>query len=141
MDILFSSPGLYGIIKLYYRHIAPKPGESPGTGEGHTMKNKITVTISGQDYNMVAAEDAAYVRRCAEFGDGQIRQVTSGSRLALADAAVLAAMNMADLYFKEQESSENLRRQIKDALEANKQLENALSESKREIFKLQNGRH
>lgn len=50
-------------------------------------------------------------------------------------------MNMADLYFKEQESSENLRRQIKDSLEANKQLENALSESKREIFKLQNGRH
>ena len=91
------------------------------------MKNKITVTISGQDYNMVAAEDAAYVRRCAEFVDGQIRQVTSGSRLALADAAVLAAMNMADLYFKEQESSENLRRQIKDSLEANKQLENALS--------------
>ena len=42
---------------------------------------------------------------------------------------------------EEQESSENLRRQIKDALEANKQLENALSESKREIFKLQNGRH
>ena len=105
------------------------------------MKNKITVTISGQDYNMVAAEDAAYVRRFAEFVDGQIREVTSGSRLALADAAVLAAMNMADLYFKEQESSENLRRQIKDSLEANKQLENALSESKREIFKLQNGRH
>ena len=72
------------------------------------MKNKITVTISGQDYNMVAAEDAAYVRRCAEFVDGQIRQVTSGSRLALADAAVLAAMNMADLYFKEQESSETV---------------------------------
>ena len=61
------------------------------------MKNKITVTISGQDYNMVAAEDAAYVRRCAEFVDGQIRQVTSGSRLALADAAVLAAMNMTNV--------------------------------------------
>lgn len=43
------------------------------------MKNKITVTISGQDYNMVAAEDAAYVRRCAEFVDGQIRQVTSAA--------------------------------------------------------------
>ena len=62
------------------------------------MKNKITVTISGQDYNMVAAEDAAYVRRCAEFVDSQIRQVTSGSRLALADAAVLAAMNMAAIF-------------------------------------------
>ena len=104
------------------------------------MKNKITVTISGQEYTMVAAEDAAYVRRCAEFVDGQLKQVTAGGRLSLADACVLAAMNMADLYFKEQDSSENLRRQIKDALEANKKLEDQLSESRREIFKLQNGR-
>ena len=101
------------------------------------MKNKITVTISGQDYNMVAAEDAAYVRRCAEFVDGQIRQVTSGSRLALADAAVLAAMNMADLYFKEQDAAENLRRQIKENLEEASRLKMELSEAKREIFKLQ----
>ena len=91
------------------------------------MKNKITVTISGQEYTMVAAEDAAYVRRCAEFVDGQLKQVTAGGRLSLADACVLAAMNMADLYFKEQDSSENLRRQIKDALETNKKLEDQLS--------------
>lgn len=89
---------------------------------------------------MVAAEDAAYVRRCAEFVDGQLKQVTAGGRLSLADACVLAAMNMTDLYFKEQDSSENLRRQIKDALETNKKLEDQLSESRREIFKLQNGR-
>ena len=89
---------------------------------------------------MVAAEDAAYVRRCAEFVDGQLKQVTAGGRLSRADACVLAAMNMADLYFKEQDSSENLRRQIKDALETNKKLEDQLSESRREIFKLQNGR-
>ena len=101
------------------------------------MKNKITVTIAGQDYNMVAAEDAAYVRRCAEFVDGQIKQVTSGSRLALADAAVLASMNMADLYFKEQDAAENLRRQIKENLEEANRLKMELSEAKREIFKLQ----
>ena len=101
------------------------------------MKNKITVTISGQEYTMVAAEDAAYVRRCAEFVDGQLKQVTAGGRLSLADACVLAAMNMADLYFKEQDSSENLRRQIKENLEEASRLKMELSEAKREIFKLQ----
>ena len=56
------------------------------------------------------------------------------------DAAVLTAINIADDRFKEQEASENLRRQIKDLLEENARLKNELSESKREIFKLQQKR-
>ncbi|MBR4098636.1 MAG: cell division protein ZapA [Clostridium sp.] len=104
------------------------------------MKNKITVSIAGQEYTMLAAEDDAYVRRCASHVDAQVRDVMDGGRLSLADAAVLAAMNVADQYFKEQESSENLRRQIKEALEASQKLEAELSECKREIFRLQNKR-
>ena len=50
---------------------------------------------------------------------------------------VLAAMNIADQFFKEQEASENLRRQIKDGLDENAGLKMELSEAKREIFKLQ----
>ena len=52
------------------------------------------------------------------------------------DAAVLAAMNVADLYLKEQEASENLRRQVKENLEEANRLKLELSEAKREIFKL-----
>ena len=73
------------------------------------MKNKVVVTISGRDYTMVAVEDEAYVRRCASHVDAQLREINS-SRLSQADAAVLAAMNIADQYFKEQEAAENLRR-------------------------------
>ena len=101
------------------------------------MKNKVVVTISGRDYTMVAVEDEAYVRRCAAHVDAQRREV-SNSRLSQADAAVLAAMNIADQYFKEQEAAENLRRQIKDNLEEANRLKMELSEAKREIFKLQN---
>ena len=60
MDILFSSPGLYGIIKLYYRHIAPKPGESPGTGEGHTMKKRNRVLA----LTVAAAMSASLLAGC-----------------------------------------------------------------------------
>jgi cell division protein ZapA len=45
---------------------------------------------------------------------------------------------MADLYFKEQETAENLRKQLKEGLEEASRLKMELSESKREIFKLQN---
>lgn len=100
------------------------------------MKNTIKVTIDGRDYNMVAVEDEAYVRRCAELVDQQIKEVSAGGRLSQADAAVLAAMNVADLLLKEQEASENLRRQVKENLEEANALKMELSEAKREIFKL-----
>ena len=48
----------------------------------------------------------------------------------------LAAMNIADLLMKEQETSENLRRQVKENLEEANTLKLELSEAKREIFKL-----
>lgn len=102
------------------------------------MKNKVTVSIAGQEYTMVAAEDESYVRKVAAHVDGQVREVMDQGRLSMADSAVLAAMNIADQYFREQAASENLRRQIKEGLEESARLKNELSECKREIFKLQN---
>ena len=101
------------------------------------MKNKVVVTIADRDYTMVAVEDENYVRKCAAHVDQQLREIAN-SRISQADAAVLAAMNIADQYFREQDAAENLRRQIKDNLEEDNQLKMELSEAKREIFKLQN---
>ena len=100
------------------------------------MKNKVVVTIAGQEYTMVAVEDEAYVRKCADYVDSQLRDIMS-NKLPKETAAVLAAMHMADLYFKEQDAAENLRRQIKENLEEASRLKMELSEAKREIFKLQ----
>ena len=66
------------------------------------MKNKITVSIAGQEYTMVAEEGEEYVKRCAALVDSQVRDVMNGARLGRSDAAVLAAMNIADQFFKEQ---------------------------------------
>ena len=62
------------------------------------MKNKITVSIAGQEYTMVAAEGEDYVRRVAAHVDSQMREVLSQGRLSQADGAVLAAMNIADQF-------------------------------------------
>ncbi|MCI8870134.1 MAG: cell division protein ZapA [Lawsonibacter sp.] len=102
------------------------------------MKNRVAVTIAGQEYTLLAPEEESYVRKVAAYVDAQIQEVTGQGRLSQADAAVLAAVNVGDQYFREQEAAENLRRQLKEELEASARLKNELSECKREIFKLQN---
>ena len=102
------------------------------------MRNHITVTIADQEYNVVAAEDESYVRKVAAHVDSKVREVLENGRISAANAAILAALNIADEYYKEQETSENLRRQLKEYLEEGTKLKMELSEAKREIFKLQN---
>ena len=78
------------------------------------MKNKVVVTIAGQEYTMVAVEDEAYVRKCADYVDSQLRDIMSNKL-----------------------PKENLRRQLKEYLEEATKMKLELSEAKREIFKLQ----
>ena len=102
------------------------------------MQNKVTVTINDQAYTLVASEDTAYVTKVAALVDAKMREVLQSGKISSADAAVLAALNVADDYYKAQETAENLRKQIKDSLEENKALNLELSKAKQEIFKLQN---
>ena len=102
------------------------------------MKNRVSVTIAGQEYTLVGSEDAAYTQKVAGHVDARIQEVLEGAHVSLVDGAVLAAVNIADEYFKEVEASENLRRQLKEYLEEATKLKLELSEAKREIFRLQN---
>lgn len=49
--------------------------------------------------------------------DKSIAETKQNTRLSSVDGAVLAALNIADMYFKAQRSSENLRAQIKSYAE------------------------
>ena len=104
------------------------------------MKNKVIVSIAGQEYTLVGTEDESYVRQIAAHVDDQVRLVADAGRMSMVDSAILAAVNIADQYFKEQSSCENLRRQLKEALEESARQKMELSDAKREIFKLQSKR-
>ena len=54
------------------------------------MKNRVTVTIAGQKYTLIADQDAAAVEKIAAHVDGRIREVMDGSNLSLADSTILA---------------------------------------------------
>lgn len=101
------------------------------------MQNRVTVTVGGQNYVLLAAEGEDYVRQVAAYVNEKLSQTASAGDLARVDCAVLTALNIADERFKEQAAGENLRRQIKELLEESSKLKMELSEAKREIFKLQ----
>ena len=76
------------------------------------MENRITVSICGTEYTLMAEESPAYMQK-------------------------VAAMNIADEMLKQQGSTENLRAQLKGYLDEASRAKNELSECKREIFRLQ----
>ena len=102
------------------------------------MANRVTVTIDGQQYHLVAGESADYMEKVAGHVDAKIREVRQEGQISSIDAAILAALNISDELFRCRETGENLRMQIKEGLEENRKLNDQLSEAKREIFKLQN---
>lgn len=102
------------------------------------MSNRVAVIIDGREYNILAAEEAEYVKKVAALVDQHIKTVIDSTRVSSVDGATLAAMNIADQYYRETEASENLRRQLKEYLEEGAKQKLEISELKREIFKLQN---
>lgn len=104
------------------------------------MQNRVTVTVGGLQYTLLAVEDENYVHRVAAYVNEKMKETARAGGVSQMDCAVLTAINIGDERFKEQEASENLRRQLKELLEENAKLKSELSESKREIFKLQQKR-
>ena len=104
------------------------------------MQNRVTVTVGGLKYTLLTTEGEDYVHRIADYVNGKLKGTAAQTGISQMDSAVLTAINIADDRFKEQEASENLRRQIKELLEENSKLKQELSEAKREIFKLQQKR-
>ena len=101
------------------------------------MENRVSVTICGQDYTLVAEETATYMQKVGAYVDQKMSDVLSGSKAGRTDAAVLTAINIADELFKAQAASEALRGQIKQYLDEAGKAQSEVSELKREIFRMQ----
>lgn len=93
------------------------------------MANRVTIYIHNQRYHFLAEEDAGYLQQCADIVNKEMDEAMSGTTISLTDGAVLAAMNLADKYCKERAVSDNLRAQLKQALDENARL--AREEAKR----------
>ena len=101
------------------------------------MANRVTMSICGTEYILVAEEDAAYMEKIGNMVDAEMQKLMDSAHMSRDAAAVLAAVNLADQLTKAQEGAENLRRQVKECVDEATKLKLELSEAKREIFKLQ----
>lgn len=101
------------------------------------MANRITVSICGEDYTLVAEESTAYMEQVAALVDKKMKEVIAGVKVGRNDAAVLAAVNLADELLKNEQSAENLRRQVKGYLDEAAQAKSEVSDLKRQLFRAQ----
>jgi len=101
------------------------------------MANRVTMGICGQDYTLVADENASYMEKVGAMVDKKMRELMDTAHVSRSDAAVLAAINLADELLKNQEASENLRRQLKTDLDEATAAKNEASDLKRQLFKYQ----
>jgi len=100
------------------------------------MNNRLTVTIAGQEFTLLSDNDEQYILKIAEYIDGKVNEVMQGTRCSVVNAAVLSCVNIADDYFRALDSSENLRRQLKEYIEDSTKAKNELAEARREITRL-----
>ena len=104
------------------------------------MANRITVSICGDEYTFVAEESTAYMEQVAALVDKKMKEVIAGVKVGRNDAAVLAAVNLADELLKNEQSAENLRRQVKSYLDEAAQAKSEVSDLKRQLFRAQQGK-
>jgi|GEM_PF-713350 len=100
------------------------------------MKNKTTVTIFDMDFTLVGEESAEYAERVAAHVDAKIRAVSDGSGLSTVASAILAAVNITDELFRNADSTEHLRSQLKDYFDELSRLKDENYDLKRELSKL-----
>ena len=101
------------------------------------MANRVTMGICGQDYTLVPDQNASYMEKVGAMVDKKMRELMDTAHVSRSDAAVLAAINLADELLKNQEASENLRRQLKTYLDEATAAKNEASDLKRQLFKYQ----
>ena len=103
------------------------------------MKTRVNVTICDMEYALIAEGSEEYIRKTAAYVEKKIREVQDSSGRSIANAAVLAGLNLADEKFNCERMAENLREQIKDIFEENSKLKDEIAELKRELTKVKQG--
>ncbi len=100
------------------------------------MNYKVKVTIDGRGYTLSTENNDGYIETVAEYVDSQISQIEAALHTSAVDSATMAAMNIADSYFHEREATQNIQRQLKEALDERAKLNREISDLKMEIFRL-----
>lgn len=101
------------------------------------MANRVVMRICGEELTFTAEESTDYMQKVGAYVGEQMQDILSSSKVGRSNAAILAAVNIADELFKTREADEQLRAQIKGYLDETSQAKAEISELKREVLRLQ----
>lgn len=98
---------------------------------------KIQLVIGGEYYKISTDDDLEYVSELGRELDGKISDILKGnSRASITQAAVLTALEYADLYKKSEALGENMRNQIQDFMDDAARARADAEVSRREVERL-----
>ena len=79
------------------------------------MKNQVRVEILGREYTIRSDEGEERVKKIAEYVDEKLKKISESTRTTSAlNAAILAAMDIANEYFEAQEGRMILHQRVEE---------------------------
>ena len=90
-----------------------------------TSGTAYSLRIAGRDYTITSTDSPEHVRRAAVYADRRISETASGGFVNRENAAVIAALNMADELLTAQDDNTRLRRELMLARQELQQIKNA----------------
>ena len=102
------------------------------------MANRVTMSICGTEYILVAEEDAAYMEKIGNIVDAEMQKLMDSAHMSRDAAAVLAAVYLADQLSNAQEGAEYLRRLVKTNQDEASRAKNEAAELRRKLQYQQN---
>ncbi|MED5463120.1 MAG: cell division protein ZapA [Myxococcota bacterium] len=77
-----------------------------------TTRQTIEVTILGQRMLLKAEEDSKHIERLASYVNRKVDEVSGGGSVATTKLAILAALNIANDYFRELDQSNEFKQWV-----------------------------
>ncbi len=100
-------------------------------------KNKVKLSICGNDYFITTDDDPKYVMELGNALDEKLSKIVhENSRLSITQAAILASLDYADVAKKASDTADNLRSQIKEYLEDSARYKMEAEVARRDVERL-----
>ena len=100
------------------------------------MSNSVTVKICGEEFKLITESSPEYTQAVGVHVNAEMQKMLA-ARMGRMEAAVMTALNIADDLFKVRLTDEQLRAQIKSALDAEASAKAEANAFKRENLSLQ----
>jgi len=100
------------------------------------VQNRVTVFIGGRRYVLITEESEEYTLKVASLVNEKIEEQRRTFRVSDTDAAVMAALGLADELLKAREATNNALNQIQGYLEDVNKAKLEIAELKRELSRL-----